>query len=270
MAAGPLYPAIMLAAVLTGALALRATQQGLGLAPQYRFAIGISAFCGAMLGAKLPFLLWDWQGVRDGTAGFSSGKTIMCGMVGAYFAVELAKWILEVRTKTGDTFVVPVALSVAIGRLGCLYAGCCYGETSTLPGAMQCAIVDDALRHPTQLYETLFHLGMAAVCGCLIRRGIWKGQVLKFYIISYLVYRFVTEWIRPEAHYWLGLTAYQWFSLVLIPVFSFLWWRDASAVKHLMSPQGAAPHQASPSPLADRTSAVHVESSRLADDALRE
>ena len=269
MFAGPFYPAIMLLAVLTGALALRVTQPGLGLAPQYRLAIGVSAFCGAMLGAKFPFLLWDWQGFMDGTAWFSSGKTIMCGMVGAYFAVELAKWILEVRTKTGDTFVVPVALSVAIGRLGCLYAGCCNGVASSLPWAMRCAITDDLLRHPTQLYESLFHFAMAVVCGLLIHRGIWKGQVLKFYIISYLAYRFVTEWIRPEAQYGFGLTAYQWFSLALMPAFAFLWWRDARA-QHQPSHQGADPRPASPSLRVDRISAAHAGNSQLADDALRE
>lgn len=269
MTAGPLYPAIMLVALLTGAIALRRAQRKLGLPPEHRIAIGIAAFTGAMLGAKLPFLLFDWSGFMDGTAWFASGKTIMCGMVGAYFAVELAKWILEVRTKTGDTFVVPVALSVAIGRLGCLYAGCCYGVPTNLPWAMRCSIKDDLLRHPTQLYEALFHFAMAIVCGWLIGRGIWKGQVLKFYIIGYLAYRFATEWIRPEAHYGFGLTAYQWFSLALLPAFAFLWWRDAGA-RNRLSPQGAAPHPVSPTPLADRLSGAHAGNSRLADDALRE
>ncbi len=53
------------------------------------------------------------------------------------------------------------------------------------------------------------------------------GQLIKLYIISYLVYRFFSEFIRPEPEIWLGLTAYQWTAVALLPVFAALWIRDA-------------------------------------------
>ena len=43
---------------------------------------------------------------------------------------------------------------------------------------------------------------------------------------AYFVYRFATELIRPEPELALGLTFYQWASLVFIPVFVVLWVRD--------------------------------------------
>jgi len=49
------------------------------------------------------------------------------------------------------------------------------------------------------------------------------------YIITYLVYRFATEFIRPEPTLWLGLTAYQWAAILFVPVFAWLWVRDARA-----------------------------------------
>ena len=219
----------MLLALASGAWLLRKSQRDLSLPSGHRIAIGISAFCGAMLGAKLPFVLSDWPGLLSGAAWFSSGKTILCGMVAAYFSVELAKWALEIKTKTGDSFAVPVAVSVAIGRLGCLTAGCCYGIPTNLPWGMRCAIVDDLVRHPTQLYEFVFHASMAVLMTMLIRRNIWKGQIVKLYILSYLVYRIATETIRPEARYSFGLTAYQWFALAMIPVFVYLWYRDSQS-----------------------------------------
>lgn len=223
------FPFIMFAALATGALLLRRSQQDLKLTREQRTAVGIAAFCGAMLGAKAPFLLADWEGFLSGSAWFSDGKTILCGMVSAYFSVEFAKWALEIRVKTGDSFAVPVAASVSIGRLACLAAGCCYGTPSTVPWAMQCATTDDLLRHPTQIYESLFHASMALICWRLRSQGIWKGQLVKLYIITYLGYRFATEFIRPEQHYLGGLTAYQWFALAILPVFVWLWWKDASA-----------------------------------------
>ncbi len=221
-----LYPFIMLAALATGAWLLRKSQSSLQLRTDQKLAIGIAAFCGAMLGAKAPFLLYDFSGFLDGTAWFASGKTIMCGMVGAYLAVEITKYILEIRTKTGDSFAVPVAVTVGIGRLGCLVAGCCYGVPTSLPWGMRCALTDQLYRHPTQIYESAFHFLMAAVLAGLQRRDLLTGQLVKLYIMVYLVYRFFSEFIRPEADFGLGLTAYQWFSILLLPVFGLLWKRD--------------------------------------------
>ena len=217
------YPILLLTALVVGGYLLRRNQTTLTLEPEQRIGIGIAAFCGAMVGAKLPFLLWDWEGLMSGMAWLSNGKTIMCGIVGAYFSVEVAKWLLNIRTKTGDSFAVPVAAAVAIGRLGCFAAGCCYGVPTNLPWAITFPTVDAIARHPTQIYESLFHASMALLLYVLQKRRVLQGQLVKLYIIAYLLYRLLTEFIRPEAEFWLGLTSYQWFAIVLIPVFLGLW-----------------------------------------------
>ena len=58
-------------------------------------------------------------------------------------------------------------------------------------------------------------------------RGMFRGQLIKLYIIVYLSYRFLTEFLRPEPQIFGGLTGYQWASLALVPVFGALWVRDA-------------------------------------------
>lgn len=223
------YTAIMVAAVLACSLLLRGSQKSLPLSRKQKLGIGIGAFCGAMIGAKLPFVIADWQGMLSGTAWFAHGKTIMCGIVGGYFGVEIAKWAMNVRVKTGDSFAAPVAIAVAIGRLACFRAGCCYGTPSDVPWAVSFPIADGAEeihRHPTQLYESAFHFAMAILLIWLGRRELLRGQLIKLYILCYLGYRFLTEFIRPEPHFWFGLTAYQWAALALAPLFVALWIRD--------------------------------------------
>src|SRR3982751_6842994 len=195
----PVYGLMRAAAIVTGIVLARVTQTALPLTRREKFFIGLGAFCGAMIGAKLPFVLSDWDGMLSGLAWFSNGKTILCGLVGGYFGVELAKWLLDVRVKTGDSFAVPVAAAVGIGRLGCFHAGCCYGTPTDLPWAVVFPRVDSSPRHPTQLYEAAFHLCAAAMLFVLLRRGMLRGQLIKLYILSYLVFRFFTEMIRPEA-----------------------------------------------------------------------
>src|SRR6478609_2517587 len=227
----PVYALIMAAAVMTGIVLSRWTQSGLPLTRREKFCIGLGAFCGAMIGAKLPFVLADWDGFLSGVAWFSNGKTILCGLVGGYFGVELAKWMLGVRTKTGDAFAVPVAAAVGIGRLGCFHAGCCYGTPTSLPWGVVFPNVDNLPRHPTQLYEAAFHLTAAVVLYWMLRRGMFRGQLIKLYILSYLIYRFFTELIRPEARLTGGLTGYQWAAIVLAILFVWLWIRDASSMR---------------------------------------
>lgn len=224
------YAGIMLLAVVTCAGLLRWQQKSLRLSWHEKLGIGIGAFCGAMIGSKLPFLLADWEGLVSGAAWLSDGKTILFGIVGGYFGVELAKWVLGVRIKTGDTFAVPVAVAVAIGRVACFQAGCCYGRPTSLPwGVVFSSAVENpvAPRHPTQLYESAFHALAAIGLTWLQGRGYLRGQLIKLYLIVYLAYRFGSEWLRPEPQVLAGLTGYQWAALALLPIFAGLWIRDA-------------------------------------------
>ncbi|MCH8046414.1 MAG: prolipoprotein diacylglyceryl transferase [Planctomycetes bacterium] len=218
----------MIAAMTTGAVLSRRSQRSLALSGREKLGICLGAFCGAMIGAKLPFVISDPQGLLSGAAWFADGKTILCGLVGGYFGVEIAKWSLHLRIRTGDSFAVPVAASIAVGRLACFSAGCCHGTPTSLPWAVVFPVVDQLPRHPTQLYESAFHLTAALVLYQLGRRGLFHGQLIKLYIIAYAMYRFVSETIRPEARLWGNLTIYQWAALLLIPLFAWLWARDGA------------------------------------------
>jgi phosphatidylglycerol:prolipoprotein diacylglycerol transferase len=218
------YPTVMGAAVATGVLVSRRTQKPLPLDKYQRLGIGLAAFCGGMLGAKLPFVLLDWEGFLSGRAWFDNGKTLVMGLVGGYFGVEIAKWVLDIRIRTGDSFAAPVAAAIAVGRLACFSAGCCFGTPTDLPWGIDFG--DGLRRHPTQLYEFAFHLTGAVLLARFQAWGWFRSELIKLYIITYLIYRFATEYIRPEPILWLDLSVYQWAALVFVPVFAWLWWRD--------------------------------------------
>lgn len=219
------YTLTMLIAVLAGLAASAVTQQRLRLPVKQRIALALGALCGAMIGAKLPFVLSDWDGFLSGQAWFADGKTILCGLVGGYFGVELTKWAVGINVKTGDTFAVPIPVSVGVGRLACFIGGCCYGLPTGADWGMDFG--DGLLRHPTQLYEAAFHWSCAVLLAVLLQRGLFRGQLIKLYFLLYFVYRFFTEYLRPEPKLWGDLTIYQYATLVLFPLFVWLWWHDA-------------------------------------------
>jgi phosphatidylglycerol:prolipoprotein diacylglycerol transferase len=185
-----------------------------------RAALAAAAFVGGAIGGKLPFVGTQPLGWLDLQTWLADGKTIVAGLIGAYVAVEFVKWLLEIRVKTGDTFALPLALALAIGRWGCFFNGCCYGVETSLPWGVWFRVkAAEGYRmmkcHPTQIYESLFHFTMAVVIWQMMQRGLFAGQRLKIYLIAYGVYRFLTEFIRPEPAWWLGLTFYQWAAAVL-------------------------------------------------------
>lgn len=226
-----LYQLIMAAAILTGLAVSRKTQRGLPLKEGQRIGVAVGAFIGAMLGAKLPFALADWHGLLSGQVWFADGKTILTGLAGGYFGVVVAKWSLGIHTRTGDSFAVPVAASIAVGRLGCFVAGCCYGCRTSLPWGVVFEQHGPEPRHPAQLYEAAFHAIAAIILFRAQRVGLFQGNLIKIYILAYCVYRFFSEFIRDEQPLWLDLTGYQWAALVLGLLFAWLWWRDRAAAR---------------------------------------
>jgi phosphatidylglycerol:prolipoprotein diacylglycerol transferase len=185
-----------------------------------RLLVMLAAFIGGSLGAKLPFT-WSDSGLW-----LADGKTITTGLIGAYLAVELAKLALRVCVKTGDAYALPLALALAVGRWGCYFNGCCAGVATSLPWGVDFG--DGVRRHPTQVYESIFHLSMALVLWEILRRGALRFQRLKMYLIAYGVYRFLTEFVRPEPAWWLGLTYYQWVALLLVGGLAIQWHYDRS------------------------------------------
>lgn len=222
-----LYAVVMLLAMIAAIMLVQSRQQRLALNEKQRVAIGLSAFMGAMLGAKLPFLLdRDWSAIVSPTLWLSDGKTILGGIFGGYLAVEVAKRMCGIQVRTGDSFALPIAVSVAIGRVGCFVAGCCFGCITELPWGMRFEVANDQegiCRHPTQLYECFFHV-LCAICIVVAEKYQWlEGSRLKVYLLCYLTYRFVTEWLRPEPITSIGLTTYQVACVVLAACLIGLW-----------------------------------------------
>lgn len=127
-----------------------------------------------------------------------------------------------------DLFAVGVPLGHAIGRVGCLFGGCCYGMEvpDDFPLTLTyhfgdpdyiAGVVDGRHYLPIQFIETLCLLVIFAVGLILFRRLETNGINTVFYIGAYSVVRFVLEFFRGDAErgiYGVFSTS-QWISLGL-------------------------------------------------------
>jgi len=95
-----------------------------------------------------------------------------------------------------DLLVPFLLLAQGIGRIGCYLEGCCYGEVTS--GWF-------APRHPTQLYEMVIDLALAALLWFVLRRRArGKGELLGWALALYGVARAALEVLRADERGGLG------------------------------------------------------------------
>lgn len=174
----------------------------------------LGAIAGAKLGVLFGDALWPLRPFDDWSALLASGRSIAGALLVGFLAVEAAKPLLRYDIPPNDRFAVVLPFSIAIGRIGCLVAGCCRGAPWDGPFAV---VYEDGIpRHPAQLYEALFQLLAGWVLLRMWRRHAMFGRLFAVYLVAYGAFRFSTEFIRDTAKPFAGLSAYQWMSLAMV------------------------------------------------------
>jgi len=226
---------VLLAAAYLGGLQLaimRGRQRGLDSTRV--LDLGIYIIISALIGAKLLLLITDFRSfagnpqalldlVRSG--GVFYGGLLVAVTVALFYIrkVGLPLWT------TCDVFAPGIALGHVVGRLGCFFAGCCYGRPTTVPWAITftspyaAANVGTPLNiplHPTQLYEAGAEALILIILLTTERRGRqFAGRTFWLYMLMYALSRYVIEIYRgdPRGTVFMFSTS-QFISVLLVPL----------------------------------------------------
>lgn len=182
------------------------------ISSEHRLLIFVGAAAGAFIGSHVigvlenPLLLSHLN-----ITYFMSNKTITGGLLGGLIGVELTKKQIGVTVSSGDMMVYPLILAMIIGRTGCFLAGLedgTYGIASHLPWAIDFG--DGVRRHPTNLYEILFwFLLWIGLRPLESRWTLANGSRFKLFMASYMVFRLLIEFIKPDYFFSFGLSVIQ-------------------------------------------------------------
>ena len=196
--------------------------------------LGIYIIISALLGAKLLLLVTDWR-----TFTSSPGELLTLVRSGGVFygglivAVAVSLWYIRrvglPLWTTCDVFAPGIALGHVIGRLGCLFAGCCYGKPTSLPWGITftdpfaAANVGTPLNrplHPTQLYEAGAEALILIILLATESRGRrFAGRTFWLYMLLYAISRFIVEIFRGDPRGNIGiLSTSQFISVLLAPL----------------------------------------------------
>lgn len=199
------------------------------------FGLGIIGMrLGAFQSAEWAALFYKGEWVSE------APKTVVGGVVLALLGFQfLKRWFL-LPASAADAIILGMPLGAAIGRLGCLSAGCCYGtsgggwwsvtfgpassafEAQVLSGKILADAAETLPLHPVQLDLMLANL-LVFTCLLIFRKKFKPGNLALAGFAMMAFSRFGTEFFRDLAtnrgatgQVFLGLKAVQWAALTVI------------------------------------------------------
>lgn len=188
-----------------------------------RWIVVSAALIGGVVGSHLLFVLEDLAALRSSASDpmlFLEGKTIVGGLIGGLIAVEFVKARLGIVVATGDLLVLPLAVGIAIGRIGCFLTGLSDGTSgiaTNLPWGVDFG--DSIPRHPTQLYEIAF-LGLLSLLVARVGPRLrLAGDAFKIFLLGYLTFRVLVDFIKPATRIG-GVSVLQWACLAVIAYYA--------------------------------------------------
>lgn len=203
------------------------------------YIINIPLVCavGAFLGAHLVYFLTRLdtliEAFQHADVAFSSwnntfavlgdvfgGMVFYGGLLGAILGAYIYCKIVKIDFSLYADIMAPaIPLFHAFGRLGCTFAGCCYGLESNWGVPVLHTVSDGTtVTHthlPIPLIEAGCNLVLMVILLLLSKKHLKKGSLLALYFILYPIVRFTDEFYRGDLirGVYFGLSTSQWISI---------------------------------------------------------
>jgi phosphatidylglycerol:prolipoprotein diacylglycerol transferase len=172
------------------------------------FNMAIIAVVSGLLGAKILYIIVEIPSIikqpslilEEFNTGFVFYGGIIFGILAAYLYIRKLKWPF---LKLWDIAAPAIPLAHAFGRVGCFFAGCCYGrETASFIGMQfnnSPYTPHGVSLIPTQIISSLGNL-MIFVFLLWFDRAKKKnpGQTGALYLLLYSLFRFIIEIFRDD------------------------------------------------------------------------
>lgn len=125
---------------------------------------------------------------------FETGNFSNMSLFGGVFFMPLFYWGVAKLAKQKaadvfDVFTICLVFTLMCARLNCIISGCCLGAHIPIEGLTH-------LRFPTRELELLFYVILLSRLWRKVLSGSARGMIYPIYMISYGIFRFVTETLR--------------------------------------------------------------------------
>src|SRR4030042_142917 len=190
-----------------GLAVLQAKKEGI---PSYKIVdLGFYILLSAIIGSRLFFIFINaGHYIKNPLDIFKLWEGGLVFYGGILFAIPTVIWYAKKNDlalwSTADVFAPSIAIGHSIGRIGCFFAGCCYGKPAEgLPWAVTFTNPQSLAQigiplHPTQLYESAGEFVNFLILITLRRYKSFDGQLFLTYVLLYSILRFIVEFFRGD------------------------------------------------------------------------
>lgn len=235
------YGFMIMIGALLGYFYISATaKKELNISPEKIQNLAVLIILAAFIGGKL-FFYFEKPGYYFNPPA-NMLKNIRQGFVfygSLLFVIPVAVWYFRKEKwpvwPFMDHLAIAATLIHASGRLGCFFAGCCYGlPTDSIFGVTYTDPLSQAeplhvALHPTQLYESFYIFTLFIILLMVKRHKKFDGQLFLSYIVLYAIGRGVLEIFRGDISRGFiideVLSHSQFISILLIIFSSWLYYR---------------------------------------------
>ncbi|MBW1649496.1 MAG: prolipoprotein diacylglyceryl transferase [Deltaproteobacteria bacterium] len=202
------YGFFMAVAFLMGLIFIKKEAARVGESPEKTGDLAFYIIISGIIGARLFYIITDFKTYLlhplEIFKIWNGGLTFYGGFIAAFFTtiIYLKKNKLSLL-KTMDIIAPGVALGHFFGRIGCFFAGCCYGKECDLPWSVVFTNQDTLAPahihlHPTQLYSSFTNFIIFIMLLLIRKYKKFNGEILLIYIFLYGITRSIIEIFRGD------------------------------------------------------------------------
>ena len=210
----PMYGVMSACGMLAAFILLTATRKYTRFNEDQALSMVIWAIIAGFLGAKILYWLVEIKRILADPSyllhTLREGFVFYGSLIGGLAGVGLYALKKKLPFFAFTDYAIPgLVLGQAFGRIGCFFAGCCYGmecETSisiVFPAGGVAPAGVPLL--PTQLMESAFLFLLAVFLVVLLKKKKPFGTVIGWYMVLYGVWRFVIEFFRRDERGFIGI-----------------------------------------------------------------
>jgi phosphatidylglycerol---prolipoprotein diacylglyceryl transferase len=215
---------IALAILLIVLWMIREVRRGARLTADTVFTAAIVGIPSGVIISRLLHVIdrWSYYSQNPGAMLGFEGLTIWGAVLGAALGI----WVYSRFSKFdfgyfADLVAPAILLGQAIGRVGCLINGCCFGDPTSLPlgivySSPDCYAPLGVSVLPTQFFEIVFLLIVFSVLLRLKGRLQPDGSLFLIYLSLYSLWRFGIDFVRDGTPFLFGLHQAQVIGLVVL------------------------------------------------------
>lgn len=197
-----------------------------GIAHDHIYSLAVWAVIGGIIFSRIIHVIdkWDYYIANPMQIFNFEGLAVYGAVIGVVLAIIIYCLVKKLSIWLIADLISPGALvGMAIGRIGCVFNGCCYGLTTSLPWAVEYTCPDSYAPlgvplHPTQIYHIIWNLVAFGILWSLRRRLKPQGSVFLLYLAFYAAGDLVIRLFREGDPYLFGLQQAQLIGIIILVI----------------------------------------------------